>query len=185
MLSIMVAIAENNVIGKDGKLIWHIPVDLKYFKETTQTGTKTMIMGRKTFESLPYVLPGRKHIVLTRNPDYRVDHPNVTIVHDYDDIRPFAEAEEEYYLIGGGQLFNTMMPYADRLYITWVEGSYEGDTFFPEIPADEFMLTEEWQETDPTSGAELTFATYDRVKKQFEEEEWEAALNRDPGEYPN
>lgn len=177
MLSIMVAIADNNVIGKDGKLIWHIPVDLKYFQDTTKSGTKTMIMGRKTFESLPYVLPGRKHIILTRNPDYRVDHPDVRVVHEYEDLKSFAEADEEYYLIGGGQLFQTMMPFADRLYITWVDGSYEGDTFFPEIPSDDFTLVEEWEETDSTSGIHLDFAIYDRIKNEFREGQWEQELD--------
>lgn len=174
MLSIIVAIAENNVIGKDGKLIWHIPRDLKHFKDTTDGST--IIMGRKTFESLPYVLPNRKHVVLTRNEDYVVDHPDVRIIHSLDEIEPYKEAEEESFIIGGGQLFRMMLPHASRLYITWIGKAYAGDTSFPEIPSDEFMLSEEWEDVDEKSGIQLNFANYDRVEGDLEEQEWEEEL---------
>lgn len=177
MLSMVVAIAENNVIGRDGTLIWHVPKDLKHFKEITMNGTATMIMGRKTFESLGRVLPGRKHIVLTRNRDYQVVHPDVSIIHSYEEIKPYKEAEEEYYVIGGGQLFHTLLPHTDRLYITWIGRSWPGDTYFPEIPSDEFILTEEWEDFDVPTGIKLDFAIYDRVSNEREEEAWEEELN--------
>jgi dihydrofolate reductase len=81
MLSIIAAMAENYVIGKDNNLVWNLPEDLKRFKEITMTGSKTMIMGRKTFESLPLVLPGRKHIILSTNGEYNFDNDNVIIIH--------------------------------------------------------------------------------------------------------
>ncbi len=174
MLSIIVAIAENNVIGKDGKLIWHIPRDLKHFKDTTDGAT--IIMGRKTFESLPYVLPNRKHVVLTRNEEFTVDHPDVTIIHSLADIEPYKESDEECFIIGGGQLFRTMLPHASRLYITWIGKAYEGDTTFPEIPSDEFMLAEEWEDVDEKTGIQLNFANYDRIESDLEEQAWEEEL---------
>lgn len=167
MISIIVAIAENNVIGKDGLLIWHIPRDLKHFKEITLGST--IIMGRKTFESLGRVLPGRHHVVLTRNKDYKIDDPNVTIIHSMDEIQPFIDDEKENFIIGGGQLFAAMLPKAQRLYLTWIGQSYEGDTYFPEIPAGEFHLTEEWEEVDEKTGITLKFTNYDRMDSDNED----------------
>ena len=178
MLSMVVAIAENNVIGKDGTLIWHVAKDLKNFKRITVGATATMIMGRKTFESLGRVLPGRKHIVLTRNLDYKVDDPNVTIIHSYDEIKPYKESDEEYFVIGGGQLFHKLLPLTDRLYITWIGQSWPGDTYFPEIPSDEFSLTDEWTDVDEPSGIKLDFAIYDRMHNDREEAKWEEELNK-------
>lgn len=174
MLSIIVAIAENNVIGNEGKLIWHIPRDLKHFREITDGAT--IIMGRKTFESLPGVLPNRKHVVLTRNKEYSIDHPEVTIIHSLEEIEPYRESDEEAFIIGGGELFRLMLPHASRLYITWVGKSWDGDTFFPEIPSDEFMLTEEWEDTDEKTGIHLNFANYDRLEGELEEQAWEEEL---------
>ena len=92
MLSIIVAKAKNNIIGKENKLIWHIPDDLKRFKELT-TG-HNIIMGRKTFESLGGILPNRKHIVFTQNPDFKIDNPNVKIVHSMFEIQEYIEDKE-------------------------------------------------------------------------------------------
>jgi dihydrofolate reductase len=111
MLSFVVAVANNNVIGKNNSLVWSLPVDLKRFKDITMTQTKTMIMGRKTFEALPTVLPNRKHIVLTRNKNYKPNNKNVEILHDIEDLKPYIESEEEYFVIGGGEIFNLLMPY--------------------------------------------------------------------------
>ncbi|MFZ2258872.1 MAG: dihydrofolate reductase [Clostridiaceae bacterium] len=180
MLSMVVAIAENNVIGRDGTLIWHVPKDLKNFKRITMSGTATMIMGRKTFESLGRVLPGRKHIVLTRNKDYQVVDPNVTIIHSYEEIKPYQAAQEEYYVIGGGELFNTLLPHTHRLYITWIGKSWPGDTYFPEIPSDEFALSDEWTDVDEPTGINLDFAIYDRINNGLEEQAWEEELNNSP-----
>ena len=174
MLSIIVAIAGNNVIGKDGGLAWHIPIDLKHFKSVTYGST--IIMGRKTFESLPGILPNRYHVVLTRNRDYTIDHPYVKVIHSLDEIEAYKEAKEENFIIGGGELFRLMLPHVNRLYITWVGSSWDGDTYFPQIPSGEFTLTEEWEATDEKSGIHLNFANYDRSRSLLEEKEWEEEL---------
>lgn len=175
MISIIVAIAVNNVIGGDGKLLWHIPKDLKYFKRITDG--KTIIMGRKTFESLGRVLPNRKHVVLTRNNDFDPKDENVTVIHSVDEIRPYIESDEENFIIGGGQLFREMLPEAERLYITWIGREYEGDTTFPEIPSDRFILHEETEDFDEATGIDLKFAIYDRIEEIEEineNEDWDS-----------
>lgn len=162
MLSIIVAIALNNVIGKDGRLIWHMPTDLKRFKKITDNGT--MIMGRKTFESLPGVLPGRKHIVLTSDLNYKVDSDMVEVIHDISEIDKYIYSEEEYFLVGGGELYRKLLPYTDRLYITWIGMEYEGDTYFSEINSDEYQLINEEEVADEKTGVKLTFADYERLE---------------------
>ena len=131
MLSIIVAKAKNNIIGKENKLIWHLPEDLKHFKELT-TG-HTIIMGRKTFESLGRALPNRKHVVFSQNPDFKVDDENVEIVHSMLQIQEYIENEEENFVIGGAMIYNLLMPYVTKLYVTQINKDFEGDTFFPKI----------------------------------------------------
>ena len=109
MLSIIVAKAKNNIIGKDNQLLWHIPEDLKRFKDLT-TG-HVIIMGRKTFESLGKVLPDRKHIVFSQNPDFKVANENVEVVHSMLQIQEYIENEEENFVIGGAMIYNLLMPY--------------------------------------------------------------------------
>lgn len=162
MLSIVVAIAINNVIGKDGTLIWHLPSDLKRFKQITMGGT--MIMGRKTFESLPGVLPGRKHIVLTKDVDFNPNNENVEVIHNIEDIDKYIYSENEYFVVGGGSLYKTLLPYSDKLYITWIDKEYDGDTHFSEIPSGEFELISEEEVKDEKTGIEMNFAYYERTE---------------------
>lgn len=143
MLSIVVAIGNNNIIGSNGTLPWYLPSDLKKFKDITSTGSKTMIMGRKTFESLKKVLPGRKHLILTHNKDFNIIDENVEVLHSIDELRPYIKSEEEYYLIGGGEIFNILFPYVAKMYLTKVYGDFTGDTFFPKWKDDEWQLVEE------------------------------------------
>lgn len=132
MISIIVAIAKDNVIGKDNKLLWHISEDLKRFKKIT-TGKK-MIMGRKTFESLPGILPNREHIVLTRDNNFNVDSDKVTIEHDFNSVlQRYLECEDEVFIIGGAEIYKQFLPYAKKLYLTKVDEEFEGDTHFPGI----------------------------------------------------
>ncbi|AJH02079.1 diacylglycerol kinase [Clostridium beijerinckii] len=132
MISIIVAIAKDNVIGKDNKLLWHISEDLKRFKKIT-TGKK-MIMGRKTFESLPGILPNREHIVLTRDNNFNVDSDKVTIEHDFNSVlQRYSECEYEVFVIGGAEIYKQFLPYAKKLYLTKVDEEFEGDTYFPGI----------------------------------------------------
>ncbi len=144
MLSIIVAKAKNNIIGKENKLIWKLPADLKRFKELT-TG-HTIIMGRKTFESLGRILPDRKHIIFSQNPDFQVKDENVQVVHSMLEIQEYIENEEENFVIGGAMIYNLLMPYVRKMYITEINQEFEGDAFFPKINP------ETWKEVSREKG---------------------------------
>lgn len=146
MLSIIVAKAKNNTIGKDNKLLWHISDDLKRFKELTTN--HNIIMGRKTFESLGGILPNRKHIIFSQNPDFKVENENVEIVHSMLQIQQYIEDEEENFVIGGAMIYNLLMPYVTKMYVTEIEKEFEGDAFFPKINS------EVWEEIDRKKGPE-------------------------------
>lgn len=148
MLSIIVAKAKNNVIGKNNKLIWNIPEDVKRFKELT-TG-HVIIMGRKTFEALGRVLPDRKHVVFTQNPDFNIDDENVEIVHSMLQIQQYIEDENENFVIGGAMIYNLLMPYVSKMYVTEIDKEFEGDTFFTRI--DEEKWNEISREVGPDDG---------------------------------
>ena len=135
MISIIVAVAENNVIGKDNKLIWHLPKDLKHFKETT-TG-HFIIMGRKTFESNGRPLPNRTNVIITKDKNYQVE--GCIIVHSLKEALHLAKGETEIFIIGGGEIYKQAMPIAEKIYLTKVNQFFEGDTFFPEINMKEWM----------------------------------------------
>lgn len=144
MLSIIVAKAKNNIIGKENQLIWHLPADLKHFKEITSG--HTIIMGRKTFESLGRILPNRKHIVFSQNPDFKVNDENVQIVHSMLEIQQYIESEEENFVIGGAMIYNLLMPHVTKMYVTEIEEEFEGDAFFPRVNP------EIWEETSREKG---------------------------------
>lgn len=131
MLSLIVAMDKNNVIGKDNEMPWYLPNDLKHFKETTLG--HTMIMGRKTFDSIGRVLPGRKTIVLTRSKQTFPEE--VDVIHSIEEIHALQKTNEadELFVIGGGELFKEMLPYADKLYVTVIDEAFDGDVYFPEI----------------------------------------------------
>lgn len=154
MISIIVAIATNGVIGGDNKLLWHISEDLKNFKRITLG--HPMIMGRKTFESFPKALPNRQNIVITRNPAYTANGADVVL--SLDEALKIASPKDEIFIIGGGEIYRQAMPLADKLYITHVDLSPQGDTTFPDISSDE------WREVlrEPHQG--YTFTEYLRCK---------------------
>lgn len=143
MLSIIVAVAKNNVIGKDNKLIWHLPEDLKRFKRLT-TG-HTIIMGRKTFESLGRVLPNRKHIVLCNDAEMNIDDENVEVIDSIDKIEKYENSEEENFVIGGASIYKLLLPKASKLYITKINQEFDGDVYFPEINENEWKIVEREQ----------------------------------------
>ena len=164
MLSIIVAKAQNNIIGKDNKLLWHIPEDLKRFKDLT-TG-HTIIMGRKTFESLGRVLPNRKHIVFTQNSDFKVNDENVKIVHSMLEIQEYIENKEENFVIGGAMIYNLLMPYVNKMYITEIHKDFEGDTVFPKINLDIWKeVSREKGEDIEQNDLEYDFVVYERKNK--------------------
>jgi len=130
IISVIVAISENNVIGKDGKIPWHLPQDLKYFKKVTMG--HHIVMGRKTYESIGRPLPGRENIVVTKQEDYKAE--GCTIVHSLGAAIAIARmnSENELFIIGGSSIYETMMPDAQKLYLTKVFTTVEdGDAFFP------------------------------------------------------
>ena len=130
MLSYVAVFTRKKVIGKDNKLPWYLQNDGKFFRQITFTGTKTMIMGRKTFELLPKVLPGRKHIILTQNKDYQVDDENVQVIHSKYELMPYVNSDEEYFVIGGAGVFRILFPYMKKMYITEIHEDFAGDIFF-------------------------------------------------------
>ena len=135
MLSIIVAIANNNVIGKDNKLIWHLPEDLKRFKALT-TG-HTIIMGRKIFESLPGLLKGRKHIILSSNESYKVD--GATVMHTKEEILDYIKkTDEECFIIGGAKIYEEFLPYVENIYLTEIDADSLADVYFPNFEKNNF-----------------------------------------------
>ena len=144
MLSIIVAKGKNNIIGKENKLVWSLPADMKRFRELT-TG-HVIIMGRKTFESLGKILPNRKHVVFTQNPDFKVDDENVQIVHSMLEIKEYIDNDEENFVIGGAMIYSLLMPHVTKMYVTEINKDFEGDTFFPKINLDI------WKETRREKG---------------------------------
>ena len=163
MLSIIVAVADNNVIGKDNKLIWHLPEDLKRFKRLT-TG-HTIIMGRKTFESLGRVLPNRKHVILCNDMEMNIENENVEVLEDISMLKKYRDSEEENFIIGGATIYKLLMPYANKLYLTSIHEEFEGDVYFPEIKE------EEWQMVDREKGLkneenpfDYEYITFERKK---------------------
>lgn len=161
MLAMVVAKAKNNVIGKDNQLIWHLPKDLQYFKKLT-TG-HVIIMGRKTLESLPFLLPNREHWVVTRQADYKPPYEGVRVFHSPEAAVKAAEALEVAYCIGGAQMYESFMPYAETLYVTEIAQEFEGDAHFPTIDLNQFEVVESIAgEVDEKNPWPFSFVTYRR-----------------------
>ncbi len=138
LISIIVAAAENNAIGKNNQLLWNLPNDLKFFKNTTWGFP--VIMGRKTFESVNKPLPGRTNIVVTNKPDWAA--PTVITAATIEDgiSKAATTNSKQVFILGGGEIYKQSMDLADEIYITRVHAELEGDTFFPEIAADKWAL---------------------------------------------
>ena len=164
MLSIIVAKAKNNIIGKDNKLLWNIPEDLKRFKKLT-TG-HVIIMGRKTFESIGRVLPDRKHIIFSQNRGLKYDDENVEVVHSMLEIKEYIDNDEENFVIGGAMIYNLLMPHVSKMYVTEIDKDFEGDAFFPKINEDIWEVVEEEKGlVDENSNLNFSYVTYERKNK--------------------
>jgi len=156
-ISLIVAVAENGVIGKTGTMLpWRLPADLKRFKEVT-TG-HPIIMGRKTYETVGRPLPGRQNIIITRNPDYKAE--GCEVVSSLPEALEAAKNSEEVFVIGGGQLFEQALPLANKLYLTLVHASPEGDVFFSYDPADWQEISKESHEADEKNQYSYSFITF-------------------------
>ena len=159
MISIIVAIAKNNAIGRNNDLLWHIPEDLKRFKKIT-TGHK-IIMGKRTYESLPYrPLKNRTSIVISDIPG---DHYEGCIMaYSIQEAMDHCPSDEECFIIGGGMVYKQFLPLADRLYITRVHKSFEADVFFPDIDPDIWEVTEHEEGSGEGLDFTYSFITYER-----------------------
>ncbi len=139
-ISIIVAAAENNAIGKDNQLLWHLPNDLRFFKNTTWG--MPVVMGRKTYESVGRLLPGRHNIIITTNTDYKVE--GATVVHHLQQAQEAAAALgcKELFIIGGGEIYKQSLAITHQVHLTKVHTEIEGDTFFPALPENEWALVQ-------------------------------------------
>ena len=153
------AAAENNALGKDQDLVWHLPDDFKRFKKLT-TGHH-IIMGRKTFESFPKPLPNRTHIVITRNDNYL--KKDAIITSSLEKALEFAKIDPQPFIIGGGEIYKLGMEVADKIELTRVHGTFEADTFFPEIDEKKWkLIAEEFHSKDEKHDYAFTYLTYVR-----------------------
>jgi dihydrofolate reductase len=159
-LTIIVAAGENDAIGKDNKLIWHLSDDLKRFKSLTNG--HHIIMGRKTFESFPKPLPNRTHIVISRQPNYKVPD-GVIVVNNIEDAIDAAKSDKQPFVIGGGEIYKQAMPFADKIELTRVHHSFEADTFFPKIDATIWKETNNtFHGKDDNHAYSFSFLTYEK-----------------------
>lgn len=159
MLTIIAAAAENNALGKDNQLVWHLPDDFKRFKKLTSG--HHIIMGRKTFDSFPKPLPNRTHVVITRQDNYRKE--DVLVVNSLERAIELSADDPEAFVIGGGEIYKMSMKLADKIELTRVHGTFEADTFFPEIDENQWKLvSEEFHEKDEKHNYAFTYLTYER-----------------------
>lgn len=135
MVNIIVAIANDSVIGDKNQLLWHITEDMRYFRQVTQG--HAVVMGRKTYDSIGRALPKRHNVVITRQ---EISIDGCSVVHSIEEALTLLEGEEEIFIIGGAEIYSLALPLADRLYVTRVGGSYSGDTHFPEWQEEEWEL---------------------------------------------
>ena len=161
-ITIIVAAAENNAIGKDNDLIWSLPNDLKRFKKLTSG--HCIIMGRKTFDSFPGLLPNRKHIVISRNKNNFVPE-EVIVVNNFEDAIRETGDDENPFVIRGGQINKLAMDLGDKIELTRVHEEFKADTFFPKIDEDKWkLINEEFNEKDERHQFSFTYKTYIKIR---------------------
>jgi len=164
-LSLIVAMTRSGVIGNGGQLPWRLSADLKRFKSLTMG--HTLIMGRRTYDSLGRPLPGRTSIVITRQASLQLP-AEVLVVHSLTEALQHAGHDDSPFVIGGGEIFAQALPLAERLHVTWVEAQIDGDTHFPAWKEPDWRLVaEERQFADAKNQYDYTFATYNRIAKEF------------------
>lgn len=160
-LTMIAAAAENNALGKDNDLVWHLPDDFKRFKNLTSG--HHIIMGRKTFESFPKPLPNRTHVVITRQDDYTAN--GAVIVNSLDKALEIAKDDPQPFIIGGGEIYSLALGKADKIELTRVHGEFEADAFFPEVdPAQWKLIASDFHPEDDRHDYAFTYLTYERVK---------------------
>jgi dihydrofolate reductase len=160
-VTMIAAAGENNELGKDQDLVWHLPDDFRRFKALT-TGHH-IIMGRKTFETFPKLLPNRTHIVITRQQDYKSD--GAIVVNTLEKALKIAADDPQPFVIGGGEIYKMALPAADKIELTRVHGTFEADAFFPEFDEDNWKLIKsDFHPKDEKHNYAFTYLTYERAK---------------------
>ena len=155
--------SRNRVIGRDNRLPWHLPADLKRFK--TLTMGHTIVMGRKTWDSINRLLPGRRTVIVSRNPRFSVE--GAILTHSLEDAIRASSTEREIFVIGGEQIFRLALPLADRIYLTVVDTEVDGDTYMPPWdPAHWRIVTREWHPATVESSLAWQFEIHDRVLEE-------------------
>ncbi len=157
MITVIAAVAENNALGKENQLLWHLPDDFKRFKAITSG--HYIIMGRKTFESFPKPLTNRTHVIISRQPNYQPE--GCIVVNSLEKAIEACPKTEEVFIIGGGEIYRQSIEVANKLDLTKVHASFEGDTYFPEINLTQWKLVfEEFHPKDERHDYAFTFQTY-------------------------
>ena len=161
MISIIVAASENNAIGKSNAMLWHLPEDLKFFKNTTWG--MPVIMGRKTFEAVGKPLPGRTNIIVTSNKDWSAEN-TITTTNIDDAIKVANDTNsKEIFITGGGEIYRQTLPIADKVYLTRVHTTIDGDAFFPEMDLNTWEIDfEKHVKSDEKNKFDMTFQTWKR-----------------------
>ena len=163
IVSLVAAMSENRVIGRDGGLPWRLPRDMQHFKRTTVD--HTVIMGRKTFEEVRRPLANRRNVVISRRSDFRPH--GVTVVPTLEEALALGATEDEVFVIGGGEIYRLALPRADRIYLTIVHATVEGDTWFPEFESSAWVIDEEERvEADEKNEYAMTFRRYSRIRQR-------------------
>jgi dihydrofolate reductase len=164
MLSLIAAVATNGAVGKDNTIPWRLPGDLWYFKNITSG--KTLVMGRKTFESLPALLPNRRHIVITKKSSYSKSRPGIETAQTFNSAIKKADVKKnDVFVIGGSRVYRDALPLCDRLYITELYAEFEADAFFPEVDYSQFELVSK-SEMFNECGLDYRFFCYHAIKKE-------------------
>ena len=160
MITIIAAAAENNALGKDNDLVWHLPDDFRRFKQ--HTSGHAIIMGRKTFESFPGLLPNRTHIIISRKKDYKPE--GCIVVASMEAALHQAKDDAQPFIIGGGEIYRLGLPYADKIELTRIHHTFEADTFFPEIDENNWkLIAEVYHPKDEKHQYDFTYLTYERI----------------------
>ena len=161
MIIMIAAVAENNALGKNNDLLWHLPNDFKRFKAIT-TGHH-IIMGRKTFESFPKPLPNRTHVIITRQKEYNA--AGCIVVSSLEEALSVSPANEDVFIIGGGEIYNLALPIADKLDLTKVYHTFEADAYFPEIDSKQWkLISSEHHSKDEKHQYDYSFESYERIE---------------------
>jgi dihydrofolate reductase len=157
-VSIIVAYAANRVIGKDGRIPWHLSNDLKRFRQLTMG--HHIVMGRKTWESIGRILPGRHHVIISRQPSYKV--PGARVVESVEAALEAAKSDSEIFVIGGAEIYEAAMPYVDRILATEIDRTFDGSVRFPDIDSEDWNLISREDHHDEASGLRYRYVNLER-----------------------